>query len=65
MLEGSRGNMKDEAVKGGKDTFSSGLRQCVNFTAITNVTGQYIASIFSVKDETVYSFLMVLIMSDF
>jgi len=61
MLEGSRGKMTDEAVKGGKDTFSSGLRQYVDCTAITNVTGQYIASTFSVKDEAVYSFQMVLI----
>jgi hypothetical protein len=61
MLEGSRGKMRDEAVKGGKDIFSSGLRQYVDCMAITNVTGQYIASIFSVKDEAVYSFLMVLI----
>jgi len=51
--------MRDKVVKGGKDTFSSGLRQYVDCTAITNVTGQYTASIFSVKDEAVYSFLMV------
>jgi len=61
MLEGRRGKMRDEAVRGGKDTFSSGLRHYVDCMAITNVRGQYIASIFSVKDEEAYSFLMVLI----
>jgi len=59
MLEGCRGKMRDKAkvVK----TFSCGLRQHVDCTAISNVTGQYIAPIFSVKDEAAYSFHMVLI----
>jgi hypothetical protein len=61
MLEGRRGKMRDEAVKGGEDWLSSGLRHYVDCTAITSVTGQYIAPIFYVKDEAVYSVLMVII----
>ena len=61
MLEGSSGKMRDQAVEGGKDTFFSGLRQYVDSTAITNATEQYTASIFNVKDEAAYYFLMVLI----
>lgn len=57
MLEGRRGKLRDQAVKGGKDTFSYGLRQYVDCTAIITVTGPYITSIFSVKDEAAYSFL--------
>jgi hypothetical protein len=60
MLEGRRGKMREEAVKGGEDRLSSGLRYYVDCTAITDVTRQYTASIFSVKDEAVYSFLMVI-----
>jgi hypothetical protein len=53
--------MRDKAVKGGEDRLSSILRHCVDCTTITSVTGQYIAPIFSVKDEAVYSVLMVII----
>ena len=61
MLEGRRDKMRDQAVKVGKGIFSYGLRQYVDCTAIITVTGQYITSTFSVKDEAAYSFLMVLI----